>query len=378
MKILYITPFEPSLKSGGGRHCYANLRALCLYPCVLIDYVGPVIDEELPDISATVFRCKLSRPFKMMDKAKAALWGDSTSLASLFHDYVRQNDMTKYDLIFIETTRCGFVFQEIGMRTHAICCVHNVEADYLEFNKIGGTRLAARNIRKSEQKTLHKCSTLLVMHEEDKHRLHEIYSVNEESTRFLPHPVCSLDPKIEPIPFEERHQGLIFAGSLDSKFNQMGLREFLLRCWPKLKDAGYPFVVAGRNPPTDLAQFISRQSGVRLIANPPEMGAVLRNAQMLLLPDITGTGMKLRVAEAMSLGVPVVGTRVGLRGYEEICQFGQAVESMDDMQDAIRSLFADRPRLASYATAAREIWKEKYSIGTFTLRLHRYLDDLLH
>lgn len=378
MKILYITPFEPSLKSGGGRHCYANVRALCLYPGALVDYIGPVIEEALPDLQPAIFQRQLARPFTIIDKAKAALWSDATSLVSLFSEFVRQHDVTKYDLVFIETTRCGFVFREIGMQIRTICCVHNVEADYLGFNKSGGTRLAARNIRQSEQKTLHDCSTLLVMHVEDEQRLREIYSVDEEATRFMRHPVCSLAPKMKPIPYENRERGLIFAGSLDSKFNDTGLREFLLHCWPTLKDAGYPLVVAGRNPSRDLAQFITRQPSVRLIANPPEMGTLLRNARLLILPDITGTGMKLRVAEAMSLGIPVVGTRLGLRGYEEISQFGQAVESMNDMQDAILKLLADESRLASCAKAAREIWEEQYSIDTFTLRLHRYLDDLLH
>ena len=376
MKILYITPFEPSLRSGGGRHCYANARALTLYPGAEVDYVGPEIETGLTDLFPETFHRCLARPFTLLDKAYAALFGASTSLISLLDGFVRKHNVVNYDLIFIETTRCGFVFREMGLGRQTICCVHNVETDYLSSNGIGGTKLAARNIRKSEQKTLIECHNFLVMHNEDARRLREIYSVDEEATRFLLHPVCSLSPRMEPIPYEERKRKLIFVGSLDSKFNEMGLREFLLHCWPTLIQARHSLVIAGRNPSKDLTEFVSRQPSIHLIANPPEMQPLLRNARMLLLPDMTGTGMKLRVAEAMSLGVPVVGTRAGLRGYEDISKFGQEVLSVNDMRDAVLSLLSDPSRLASCAKAAREIWAKRYSMEIFTVRIHGFLDEL--
>lgn len=375
MKILYITPWGPSLRNGGGRHCYANARALCLYPGGMVDYVGPEIDAELPDLSPEIFHRVLSRPFTLRDKAKAVLRGASTSLVSLFDEFVRHHGVSEYDLVFVETTRCGFVFSEVGEGIPTICNVHNVEFDYLGFNGAGGTRLAAWNVRKSEQRTLDACRTFLVMHDEDMWRLREVYRVNDKDIRFLQHPVCSPPPKSEQVPYEDRDRVLFFAGSLDSRFNEMGLMEFVTRCWPGLKDSGHTLVVSGGNPSADLSKFLSRQKGVQLIANPPEMEPLLRNARMLLLPDLVGTGMKLRVAEAMSLGVPVVGTHAGLRGYREIAKFGCEVESVADMKNAVLGLLADSSCLTSCAKAAREIWNEYYSMNIFTARIHHMLDD---
>jgi len=378
MKILYITPFQPSLRSGGGRHCYANARALSLYPSAIVDYIGPKFEVDLPELPFGVFRKNLTRNFTLIDKIKAALSKESTSLVSLYNDFLKRNTLIDYDLLFVETTRCGFVFKHSATIEKTICSVHNVEADYLNFNKSGGTRLTAKNIKKSERKTLSACNLFLVMHSADEQRLKEIYNINQGRVNFLKHPVCSLPPSQKPTPFSTRNKDLVFIGSLDSKFNENGLRTFLQLCWPSLKDTGYSLVVAGRRPSKNLINFIRSKSNVTLFANPRDMAPILRNASILLLPDMTGTGMKLRVAEAMSLGVPVVGTEVGLRGYEKIDYFGRSVKSISEMSNIILELLQEPSRLTTYSEAAIDIWKKQYSIDTFTHRLHGILDDFFN
>lgn len=374
VKILYVTPWGPSLRTGGGRHCYANARALSLFPGAVVDYVGPEIEEGLPGLPPDIFRRKLARPFRVKDKMKAFLGRSATSLASLFDEFVKNINIDGYDLVFAESTMCAFAFRGQGQSDRRICCVHNVETDFKSFNATGWSRLASLGIKSSERKTLASCGTLLVMHDEDRKRLLQVYGHEGCSGDFFLHPVCSLPPKTGPIPFERRDRILIFVGSLDSQFNEQGLRQFVDRCWPALKDSGHTFVVAGRRPSASLADFLSGQSGIRLVSDPPEMEPLLRNARMLLLPDMSGTGMKLRVAEALSLGIPVVGTRLGLRGYESVSSFGREVEKISDMSQAVLDLLGDPSLLESLAEAARGVWQRHYGIDGFTTRLHGIIE----
>ena len=269
------------------------------------------------------------------------------------------------------------MFRDPPRRGVHLCCVHNVEVDYLSANQSGTTFLATMNVSRSERYTLRSCRTFLVMHEDDQRRLREVYGADAEGPQFIVHSVCSLPPRNPPLLFEKRTLGLCFVGSLDSRFNAENLRGFVATCWPLLRRAGHTLTVAGSRPSPDLVAFLARQGGIRLIADPPDMEPLLRNARMLVLPDMIGTGMKLRVAEAMSLGVPVVGTRMGLKGYENISLFGRMVETVPEMGPVILEWERDLLGLATLSESAVSLWKEKYSLDVFKARMHQVLDSLL-
>ena len=320
----------------------------------------------------------MARNYTIFDKITAALHSASSSLIGLFKQFKRKHSLNIYDLIFIETTRCGFIFKELNMQVKTICDVHNVEADYFRFNRKESSRLAAKNIHNSEQVTLNSCDIILVRHEADKQRLKELYKINENLHGFILHPVCNFPPKLNLIPFQERDKVIIFPGSLDISFNEYGLTGFINRCWPDLDNLGYTLKVAGRNPSSALVGLLAKQKNVDLIANPPDMEPLMRKARMLILPDITGTGMKLRVAEALSYGVPVIGTINGLRGYRNISQFGFAVEEIGQMTAVIKGLLTDHEdKLTALASNAYTIWKEHYSFEVFSRRLHSILEGIV-
>jgi len=376
LRILYITPWSPSLKTGGGRHCYANLRSLCSFPASRIDYIGPGLDHSLLGIERDRFINVTAREYTIFDKITAALNAASSSLIGLFKQFTRRHSLNEYDLIFIETTRCGFVFKELKSQVKTICDVHNVEDDYLRSNPRTSSRLAARKIVRSEEMTLKASDVVLVMHDADKQRLQKLYSINN-TKRFILHPVCSFLPKLPSVPFDKRDKVIIFVGSLDQPFNENALTAFISRCWPDLDNSGYTLRIAGRSPSRNLVRLISNQKNIDLIANPPDMEPLMRKARLLILPDITGTGMKLRVAEALSYGVPVVGTQNGLRGYNNISQFGVVVEDIGHMTSVIRDLLENNGmKLSSLSSNAYTIWKEQYSFDVFSNRLHTIIREL--
>jgi glycosyltransferase involved in cell wall biosynthesis len=106
------------------------------------------------------------------------------------------------------------------------------------------------------------------------------------------------------------------------------------------------------------------------------MAPLLAETRLLLLPDVVGSGMKLRVAEALSMGVPTVGTDKGLRGYEQIDRFGRVVADARDVLPAARDLLADENTAAGLAAGAIDSWRTDYAIDVFSMRLHRILAAL--
>jgi glycosyltransferase involved in cell wall biosynthesis len=174
----------------------------------------------------------------------------------------------------------------------------------------------------------------------------------------------------------EREKIILFSGSLDSIFNEVGLLEFLNICWSKIQDCGYTLLVSGRNPSKKIILELGRYRNADIIANPPDMEKIIKNARLLVLPDLYGTGMKLRVAEALSYGVPVVGTVLGLRGYDNVESFGVAVESIHDMNEAVLTLIESTERLKKLSLSAIELWEDRYTFKIFRSRIHSILDSL--
>lgn len=376
MRILYVTPSGPDPKTGGGRHCYANLRALFDYPGVIIDYIGKEFDLGLEGIRSDKLGLVMARNFTRLDRLKAALHRSSSSLIGAFNEFKRCYSLNDYDLVFIETTRCGFVFDALNARTMSICCVHNVEVDYFKVHQRGLNRLATLYIKRSEQSSLRGSDIVLVMHHDDLDRLRAVYG-SRSVLKYELHPVCSFTPRRSLLRFEEREKVIFFFGSLDILFNEISIIKFVKVCWPSLANSGYTLRIAGRNPSKRLSRFLTGWKNVELIANPDDMGTLLERAIIVILPDVAGAGMKLRVAEALSAGVPVVGTKRGLRGYADVEQFGLAVENIPDMTSAVARLLKDQSKLAELSLGAHRVWKRFYCYESFRDRLHGLLDQII-
>jgi len=373
MKVLYLTPWPPSLKNGGEKHCYANLLSLALLTNVSIDYVGPPFDSSIFGPHENVFGKVLNRAFTFKDKIMAAFQNSATSLSALFNEFAYDGKLSRYDLIFIETTRCGFVFKYLADNSNTICCVHNVEHDFAKYNK--ANRLTQFNIRKSEYLSIQRSKKLLVMHEEDKHRLKQIYKKAFDYTDIECHPVCSLEPSLPLLPYAERNSNIVFSGSLDCYYNEIGIITFINTCWKQLADLDHTLVVTGRNPSNSLRDVCNSFNNIKLIPNPSNIEEVVRDAKLLILPDMSGSGMKLRVAEALSLGIPVVGTKCGLKGYDDIGKYGYAVDDVQDMAKVIRQLFTDdHTKLVDMSCAARSAWSSNYSFESFNGRIHTIVE----
>jgi glycosyltransferase involved in cell wall biosynthesis len=161
------------------------------------------------------------------------------------------------------------------------------------------------------------------------------------------------------------------------RFNEIAISQFLARCWNKLQQSGYSLHIAGRNPSRRLLSTARKYSNVRIIRNPTNMGLILSNSRILLLPDISGTGMKGRVAEALSYGVPIIGTQYGLRGYTDISEYGYIVNTIDDMLMPIERLLSDERALTQYSLNAYHNWVNKYSYTVYSLRLRSIILNLL-
>jgi glycosyltransferase involved in cell wall biosynthesis len=110
---------------------------------------------------------------------------------------------------------------------------------------------------------------------------------------------------------------ILYAGHLGYWPNVEAAQRLAMRILPlvrqKVPEAG--LVLAGRSPKPSV-KALSDLPGVTIVADPPDMGAMLRTATLTIVPLESGGGTRIKVLEAMVEGVPVVATRLAVEGLD--------------------------------------------------------------
>lgn len=141
-------------------------------------------------------------------------------------------------------------------------------------------------------------------------------------------------------------------------------RRLVHRVWPlvrrRLPDARLR--VAGRGM-RELPDLVGAP-GVELVGEVPSSSEFLRSLSLLLYPIERGSGMKVKVLEALATGLPIVTTANGAEGIEGE---GVVVESDDGpLADAALELLQDKGLRVERGAAARATFDSRYAPASAT------------
>jgi Glycosyl transferases group 1 len=132
------------------------------------------------------------------------------------------------------------------------------------------------------------------------------------------------------------------------------LRTLVEEVWPRVKAPEASLIIAGRGT--------ERFGGIGEVGSSRE---VFQRLSLLLFPLPRGSGMKVKVLEAMASGVPVVTTAAGAEGIEP--SDGVIVETEPDRLAAAASeLLTDEAARRERGGAARAEFERRYSPGPAT------------
>ena len=109
---------------------------------------------------------------------------------------------------------------------------------------------------------------------------------------------------------------LYFIGGLDWLPNTEGLLWFINKIFPAIKKL-FPdiqFHVAGRNAPTWLGEKSFKVEGIEFHGEVSNAFEFIQDKFICIVPLLSGSGMKLKIMEAMAMGKPVITTFKGAEG----------------------------------------------------------------
>lgn len=176
-----------------------------------------------------------------------------------------------------------------------------------------------------------------------------------------------------------------FFGSMDLKYNEDGALELIKNILPlvqkQLPKLVCSAIIIGRNPSQKLKE-ISRQSmfDITVTGTVEEVLPHLHQVDILVLPLSSGAGTKLRIAEAMAAGIPIVGSALAVIGFEEFVTNKQLLlaESTEEFATQISYLALNPAYQKEIVKANRALAEQEYSWKWIATKLSSDVEQLLN
>ena len=107
---------------------------------------------------------------------------------------------------------------------------------------------------------------------------------------------------------------VFYFASMDWLPNQEAVKWFLENCWDTIYKAvpDAKFIIAGRGMPNNLKQL--NKPNVIIIEKVTNGKLFYQQHQLMIVPLLSGSGLRIKIIEGMSYGKPIVSTSVGAEG----------------------------------------------------------------
>jgi glycosyltransferase involved in cell wall biosynthesis len=158
-----------------------------------------------------------------------------------------------------------------------------------------------------------------------------------------------------PLAAEPAERTCVFWGRLDFGPNVQALEWFCTHVWPRVRSQ-FPdarFRVYGFNPTPPVLALVNRD-GIELAADLPDLRAEIARQQVVVLPFVSGGGIKNKLLEAAAMGKPVICSPTALNGLRRPGEAGFVLaKSPADWAAGLARLWSDPAARVAAGTAAR-------------------------
>ncbi len=169
---------------------------------------------------------------------------------------------------------------------------------------------------------------------------------------------------------------IVFYGAMARSENYLSAIWFIEKVMPLLSDLDVVFTVAGGNPHQSLVDLASDR--VKILGFVDDVSEVLCNSLCLAAPLVTGGGIKLKIIESMSAGMPVLTNKIGIEGIPaENKKDYLFCETPEDYANSIRELFFNSDYRERISKNSQRFIKESFSYKKSSEEFLKIVSDIL-
>jgi glycosyltransferase involved in cell wall biosynthesis len=151
-----------------------------------------------------------------------------------------------------------------------------------------------------------------------------------------------------------RGKQILFYGAMDREDNYKSVLWFMERVFFPLLSPSYTLCILGARPHRSLDKFKSER--VTITGFVPDIGAYFSESLCMAAPLLLGAGIKVKVIEAMSAGLPVLANKIAIEGIPaEPGVHYLHCEQPGDYKAALDAINAGRVDCAALSKNARDL-----------------------
>lgn len=168
-----------------------------------------------------------------------------------------------------------------------------------------------------------------------------------------------------------------YIGSMDWRPNIEGLEWFLQNVWPSIHqlDSGITFHLAGKNIPK---QFNITGDDSFIMEGEVENAAEFISRQhVLIVPLLSGSGMRVKIIEAMALGKCIIATSIAAEGINYHHDKDILIaDKADDFYKQILRCFTDKTLITKIGEGARKLVEKNHDNTKLSKALLKVYEEL--
>lgn len=344
MKLLFLaqSDFVSENENGGVIITRRNYKILCA-----------ILGHDNVDI-AIIAKDNISKGFV---KNKSAIWiegnirGIRNTINEIFdHTYVTAKgekkifevlNRTKYDVVWLDSTHYGTLARKIKKRFNIkiVSYAYDFESEYMKMYCTPSIMhpnyyIKMFRVRQNEQDAILYSDKFICISERDR-------------SLYLKKYHCQVD-MVLPVTLDDRFDNRSGITSFDSKYilfvgsyfkpNIEGIMWFASNVAPKIKADVH---VIGNGMEKLNAETLP--DNIKILGRVDNLAEHYINASAVIMPIFSGSGMKVKTAEAMMYGKPILATDEALQGYDiDAIEGVYRCNTAEAFIDAIRSVLKTR------------------------------------
>lgn len=338
--------------------------------------------------------CEIKTSYKHFTLTKTSFYDAFARM--LFHSsYVFLNKKTikkqikkyKPHVVILCRTRFGFLAKWIKKHFKDIKIIvfeSNVEIDYAKAAFLGENCLKQKiesiSVRRDEKNAFIYQDCIVYLTNRDRKRFDEVYNKNNLIIKNTIVPVC-VENTVN-LTLDNKKNNVVFIGSLNYPPNEMAVINFVEKVWLKKfnNDTTYNLIIGGKSPTQRVKNVVQKVSNCEFYSNFSKIEDIIPIKSLIVSYIEHGSGMKLKVAEALCCGLGVVGTKETFEGYEEaLAELNDKTLFVSDCVEEYGEYIKKYFKKYTYKNEGLNkcVFNEFYSKESVYSQIKKMLDDIL-